>query len=64
MKSQFDNSPDFDSEIMNAIIEAFDAHTEMSSQAVNSRAVFEGLKEILTGPSRLYELLNEQNSAS
>ncbi|EMI56008.1 type III restriction protein res subunit [Rhodopirellula sallentina SM41] len=63
-KSQFDNSPDLDSEIMNAIIEALDAHTEMSSQAVNSRAVFEGLKEILTGPSRLYELLNEQNSAS
>ena len=57
-KEQFAASPDLNQEIMNAIIDALDAHTEMSSQALNSEAIRKGLKEILIGPSRLYEQLN------
>jgi type I restriction enzyme R subunit len=57
-KEQFANSPDLSKEIMSAIIDALDAHTEMSSQAIDSEAVRDGLKEILIGPSRLYERLN------
>ena len=56
-KEQFAASPDLSHELMNAIIEALDAHTEMSSQALNSDTVRDGLKDILIGPSRLYERL-------
>lgn len=59
-KEQFANSPDLARAITSAIIEALDAHTEMSTQALNSETVREGLMEILLGPSRLYERLNER----
>ena len=35
-KEQFANSPDLDSELLNAIMGALDAHTAMSTQALNS----------------------------
>ena len=47
---------------MNAIIAALDAHTSLSSQALNSEAVRNGLKAILLGPKRLYETLREQSA--
>ena len=56
-KEQFANSPDLKNELVNAIINALDAHTEMSSQALNSEEIQTGLKEILLGPSKLYEKL-------
>ena len=62
-KEQFAASPDLRQEITNAIIEALDAHQEMSTQALNSETVREGLKDILIGPSRLYERLNKKKSA-
>ena len=56
-KQQFDNSPDFSNELMNAIIDAFAAHTTMSKQALDSEKVRVGLRDILIGPAQLYEAL-------
>jgi type I restriction enzyme, R subunit len=56
-KEQFANSPDLSKELLNAIISALDAHTTMSSQALESDSVRQGLKEILLGPAKLYEAL-------
>ncbi len=59
-KEQFANSPDLSSELMNAIIDAFAAHSSMSKQALDSEGVRNGLKDILLGPAQLYEALREQ----
>ena len=56
-KEQFANSPDLGSELVNAIIDALDAHTVMSKQALDSKEVQKGLIEILLGPAKLYEKL-------
>jgi type I restriction enzyme R subunit len=48
-KEQFANSPDLKTELMNAIIGALDAHTAMSSQALESERVRDGLKDV-AGP--------------
>jgi type I restriction enzyme R subunit len=61
-KEQFANSPDLKNEIMNAVMAALDAHTTMSTQALNSEAVRDGLREILLGPAKLYEALRGQAS--
>jgi type I restriction enzyme R subunit len=44
---------------MNAIIEALDAHSLMSKQALDSETVRRGLRDVLLGPARLYESLRE-----
>src|SRR6267378_6287502 len=59
-KEQFANSPDLKSELMNAIIGALEAHTAMSTQALDSETVRSGIKDVLLGPARLYESLREQ----
>ena len=59
-KGQFDNSPDLDSALTDAIIDAFDAYTTMSKQALDSERVRSGLKAILLGPAQLYEVLRER----
>ncbi len=59
-KEQFANSPDLSSELMNAIIDAFAAHSTMSKQALDSEGVRRGLKDILLGPAQLYEALRER----
>ena len=56
-KEQFANSPDLANELMNAILDAFAAHTTMSKQAIDSEKVRHGLKDILLGPAQLYEAL-------
>ncbi|MBF0155115.1 MAG: type I restriction endonuclease subunit R [Magnetococcales bacterium] len=56
-KEQFSNSPDLASELMNAIMDAFTAHTTMSKQALDSEKVRQGLRDILLGPANLYEAL-------
>jgi type I restriction enzyme R subunit len=63
-KEQFANSPDLKSEILNAVMGALDAHTAMSTQALNSEAVRSGLKDILLDHSRLYETLRERGAQS
>jgi type I restriction enzyme R subunit len=59
-KEQFASSPDLNTELLNALIGALEAHTAMSTQALGSERVCEGLKDVLLGPSRLYESLREQ----
>jgi len=60
-KEQFSNSPDLSKELMNAIIDAFAAHSAMSKQALDSERVRSGLKDILLGPAQLYEALRERS---
>jgi type I restriction enzyme R subunit len=45
---------------MNAIIGALEAHTATSTQALGSKTVRSGIKDVLLGPARLYESLREQ----
>jgi type I restriction enzyme R subunit len=59
-KQQFATSPDLNSELLNAIIGALDAHTAMSTQALNSPDVQRGLKDILLNHSRLWETLRDR----
>lgn len=56
-KEQFSNSPDLKTELLNAIMGALDAHTLMSTQALNSSTVQGGLKDILLNNAGLYETL-------
>ena len=62
-KEQFANSPDLKTEILNAVMSALEAHTAMSTQALSSETVREGLKDVLLGPAKLYEALREQTVA-
>jgi type I restriction enzyme R subunit len=59
-KKQFANSPDLKTELMNAIMGALDAHTAMSTQALNSTTVQNGMKDILLNHAGLWEMLREQ----
>jgi type I restriction enzyme R subunit len=61
-KEQFASSPDLKTELLNAIISALDAHTAMSTQALNSEAVRNGIKDILLTYSGLWEQLRERAS--
>jgi type I restriction enzyme R subunit len=61
-KAQFANSPTLSKEIINAVMEAFEAHSAMSKQALDSAKVREGLKDVLLGPAQLYEALRERGS--
>ena len=63
-KAQFASSPNLDSELLNSIIEAFEAHQVMSKQALDSDKVRAGLKSILLGPAGLYESLRSSLSPS
>lgn len=56
-KEQFANSPDLKDALLHAIMDALEAHNTMSTQALGSDRVREGLKDILLGPARLYESL-------
>ncbi|MCX5957424.1 MAG: type I restriction endonuclease subunit R, partial [Cyanobacteria bacterium] len=59
-KEQFANSPDFGTELMEAIIGALDAHQAMSTQALNSADARDGIKNILLNHTNLYEDLRDQ----
>ena len=63
-KEQFANSPDLKAEIDNAIIVTYDAHRAMSSQALASEAVRNGIRDVLLHHARLYESLRLAASAS
>lgn len=62
-KEQFANSPDLKTELLNAIMGALDAHTLMSTQALNSVIIQGGLKDILLNHVHLYEALRERVAA-
>lgn len=59
-KEQFANSPDITNEILTAIIDSMDAQTELSTRALNSTAIREGLKVILLNQLGLYEKLKSR----
>ena len=61
-KEQFANSPDLKAELLNAIMGALDAHTTMSTQALNSAAVRDGMKDILLNHAALWETLRDRAS--
>ena len=61
-REQFHNSPDLRNALRNAIMEAWDAHQTMSSQALSSDRVFDGVLDVLLGPGRLYELLRAKSA--
>ena len=44
------------------MMSALEAHTAMSTQALSSETVREGLKDVLLGPAQLYETLREQSA--
>lgn len=56
-KEQFANSPDLKDALLHAIMDALEAHTSMSTQALGSERVRDGLKDVLLGPAQLYEAL-------
>ncbi|CAJ3267661.1 Uncharacterised protein [Burkholderia pseudomallei] len=56
-KEQFANSPDLRDALLHAIMDALGAHNTMSTQALGSERVPEGLRDILLGPAPLYESL-------
>lgn len=60
-KEQFSNSPDLSTALLNAIMDALDAHTSMSTQALDSQRVRDGLKDTLLGPAQLYESLRARS---
>ena len=43
--------------ILDAIMDAFDAHSVMSKQVLDSEHIRSGLRDILLGPGQLYEAL-------
>ncbi len=59
-KEQFANSPDLVRSILDAIMDALDAHQSLSKQALDSQRVQDGLKQTLLGPAQLYERLRER----
>ena len=61
-KEQFANSPDLASALTHAIMGALDAHTAMSTQALNSAAIQRGLKDILLNHAGLYEGLRDSTT--
>ena len=63
-KEQFGNSPDLSQAILHAIMDALEAHQSMSTQALGSERVRDGLKDILLGPAQLYESLRARASPS
>ncbi|RKG91343.1 hypothetical protein [Corallococcus terminator] len=59
-QEQFANSPDLRREIENAIMDALEAHTLMSKQALNSQAIQAGIKDILLNHAKLWEALRSR----
>ena len=63
-KEQFANSPDLDSEILTTVIDSMDAQTELSTRAINSEEIREGLKLILLDRLGLYEKLRTRATSA
>jgi type I restriction enzyme, R subunit len=61
-KEQFSNSPDLKDALLHAIMDALEAHQTMSTQALGSERVRDGLKDILLGPAQLYEALRARSA--
>ncbi|WP_153559234.1 type I restriction endonuclease subunit R [Roseimaritima sediminicola] len=62
--AQFANSPDLSNELVNAIIDAMDVQTELSTKALNSPEIQDGLKQILLNQLGLYENLKARAASA
>lgn len=62
-KEQFASSPDLKTELLGAVMAALDAHTTMSTQALNRPSVLAGLLDILLHQAGLWEALRERAQA-
>lgn len=60
-KEQFANSPDLKDALLHAIMDALEAHQSMSTQALGSQRIRDGLKDALLGPAQLYEALRARS---
>ncbi|MBN8185061.1 type I restriction endonuclease subunit R [Roseibium aggregatum] len=56
-KEQFSSSPDLDQAVLDAVMDALEAHSAMSKQALDSKSVRDGIKDVLLGPGQLWEML-------
>lgn len=63
-KEQFANSPNLANEVLNAIMNALEAHTTISKQALESETVRHGLRDILLDHTGLYEELRGKGSTT
>jgi type I restriction enzyme, R subunit len=63
-KAHFSSSPDLAIALTQAIMDAIEAHTAMSTQALGSKKIQDGLKDILLGPGQLYEELRAKRDRS
>ena len=54
-KEQYATSPDLKGQLLDAIMGALDAHTDTSTQALNSETIQEGLFGIRLDDARLWE---------
>ncbi|HCL65135.1 MAG TPA: type I restriction endonuclease subunit R [Rhizobium sp.] len=59
-KERFGDSPDLSKAIEDAIMDAFETHSALSKQALASKKVRDGIKELLLGPGKLWEGLREK----
>lgn len=59
-KEQFAASPDLASEILSAVMDALNAHTSMSKQALESEKLRDDMKDVLLGAGKLWEGLREK----
>jgi type I restriction enzyme, R subunit len=63
-KEQFAHSPDLKQQLQEAIMAALDAHTAMSTQALNSPAIQAGLTDVLLNNAGLWEALRNRWAAA
>ncbi len=63
-KEQFGTSPDLRTQVVNAAMDAHDAHMTMSNKLPNSPDVLNGVPDILLNHSRLWETLRGSASQS
>jgi type I restriction enzyme R subunit len=63
-RARFVESPDLESELINAVIAAQEAHQTMSQQALADRAVMRGLLDIVVRHTDIYDRLRERAGAA
>ena len=63
-KEHFANSPDLANEIMNAVMDALNAHTVMSKQALESEKLRSDMKNVLLCAGKLWEGLREKTNGA
>jgi len=62
LQKQAANSPDLKRELDSSIIASLDAHTELSSKALSSELIQDGLLRFLVSTAGLYEELRKRSA--